>query len=81
MLASYANIITNGPTPIRCMDATAHVHGDAAFVVCYENVAESWLIATNVFRRDGDAWRLVHHQAGPVPAPEFTTMPDDEYVN
>jgi hypothetical protein len=54
------------------------LHGDVGFVVCYEEIAGQYLIATNAFVRDGSIWRLVHHQAGPtadVPEPE-ETAPD-----
>jgi ketosteroid isomerase-like protein len=40
--------------------------GDAAVVVCRELVAGSPLAATNVFVREDGAWRLMHHQSGPV---------------
>jgi ketosteroid isomerase-like protein len=40
--------------------------GDAAVVVCRELVAGSPLAATNVFVREDGAWKLMHHQSGPV---------------
>lgn len=46
---------------VRCilMDNTAMVIG-------YEIFADGALIATNVFRRNGAVWAIVHHQASPT---------------
>src|SRR5262245_11478763 len=55
-----------GAPPIRHSRAEAYVHGDTAFVVCVEDVGDSELIATNSFIRQQGAWKLVHHQAGPL---------------
>ena len=44
----------------------SHVIGDAAFVTCGESVGNNLLAATNLFVREGMAWRLVHHHASPV---------------
>lgn len=54
---------------IRSVNPEAHVYGDFAFVVCYEVLGGGFLIATNIFVREEGEWRLVHHQAGPTPAP------------
>jgi hypothetical protein len=40
--------------------------GTAGFVVCHEVLPEGVLVATNVFVREDGAWKVVHHQAGPV---------------
>lgn len=57
----------DSPPKIRSVDPKAYVHGDTAFVVCYEDVGGGYLIATNIFVRQDGAWRMVHHQAGPSP--------------
>lgn len=46
--------------------AMAFAHGEAGYVLCYERIGDAVMAATNVFRREGGRWRLVHHQAGPV---------------
>lgn len=56
---------TRSPTP-QCRAPRAFVHGDAAFVICFEDLAGNYLLATNVFVREGGAWRMVHHQSGPT---------------
>lgn len=53
-----------GITPLR---PSIHLLGDTAFVICVERLGGGALVATNVFIREDGAWRLVHHQAGPVP--------------
>ena len=67
VMASWRAILSaNERTPIRCSGATAHVLGEAAYVLCYETIEGTRLIATNTFVREQKAWRLVHHQAAPV---------------
>lgn len=67
VLDSWAGILANPASPdISCHDATAHVLGDSGFVICYEHIAGQFLIATNVFVRDGRLWKMVHHQGGPT---------------
>ena len=70
VMASWAAILGDAAAPdIGCSGVRAHVLGGAAFVVCYESLGGGYLTATNVFVREGTVWKLVHHQAGPVPAP------------
>src|SRR5262245_34440993 len=57
--------------------AVAVVLGETAYVLCRENVRGGRLVATNFFVREDGAWKIVHHQAGPVAA-EAETEPDAE---
>jgi ketosteroid isomerase-like protein len=67
VMTSWRGILENPDAPeIACTEARAHVFGAAALVVCTERLESSQLVASNVFVREDDAWRLVHHQAGPV---------------
>ena len=74
VLESWAAIIANPDSPdIRVHAPEPHLYGEVGFVVCYEEIADQYLIATNIFIRDGSVWRMVHHQAGPttaVPEPD-----------
>lgn len=70
VMASWRAIFESGAPAIRCASPTAHLLGDAAFVICVELVAEGRLCATNLFAREDGAWRMVHHQAGPMTAPD-----------
>ncbi len=54
-----------------------YLYGEVGFVVCYEEIAGQYLIATNVFVRDGKVWRMVHHQAGPTAAVPEPDDPDE----
>jgi ketosteroid isomerase-like protein len=65
VMSSWKGILANPASPdIRIKNARAHVYGDVAFVICYEVVNESVLIATNIFVLQDDHWKIVHHQAG-----------------
>ncbi|HAD24250.1 MAG TPA: DUF4440 domain-containing protein [Alphaproteobacteria bacterium] len=67
--------IFNGPNPpdVRCQAARAVLRGDTAYVLCYEHIDGQFLVATNIFTRSENQWRMIHHQAGPTAtAPEVT---------
>lgn len=67
VMESWAGILGNPGAPrIRCMRPQALLHGELAIVLCYEVVERGYLVATNLFLREGDAWKLFHHQAGPA---------------
>lgn len=62
--------ILNGSAPfvMRADHAEVLLHGELAIVTCYEGNADqpAHLTATNVFVLEADAWRMVHHHAGPL---------------
>lgn len=69
VMASWEAILNHPAQPsVSCLAPEAHMLGDAAYVICFEEVGGSYLLATNIFVREGAAWRLVHHQAGPTSA-------------
>lgn len=71
VIESYRAILT-GPNRVRIAhrDDTAIVTGDEGRVVCIEIVENAALLAaTNVYRRVGADWRMVHHQASPIAMP------------
>lgn len=70
VMESWEAILANPSSPdVRCVGAEAHIVKDAAYVLCYELLPQGALVATNIFIRDGNAWRMIHHQSGPSPAP------------
>lgn len=70
VMTSWRRILSGAGAPqIACREAEAFLRGEMAFVVCYEEITGQFLVATNVFAREGGRWKLVHHQAGPSPAP------------
>lgn len=79
VMESWRSILANPASPeIRCVGAEAHVVADAAYVLCYESMPQGSLVATNIFVRDGNAWRMIHHQSGPSPAPPRGAMSSDD---
>jgi hypothetical protein len=67
VIASFRAILRGGSGPgVRCVRPSACVLGESAFVVCGEALDGDELIATNYFVREDGAWKMVHHQAGPV---------------
>ncbi len=67
VLQSWYAILLGPERPfIRCQMPRVFVHGQSAFVTCYEDLGGHVLAATNVFLREGGQWRLVHHQSGPT---------------
>jgi hypothetical protein len=79
VLASWRAILANPGSPaIRCRRPRAFVHGESAFVVCYEEIEGAVLIATNLFVREGAGWKMTHHQAGPVAAQVVEGDPTEE---
>ncbi len=70
IMECWQAILANPGSPgIQCRNAEAFVLGEAAFVVCYEVLGDSVLVATNIFVQEAGAWKLAHHQAGPCNAP------------
>lgn len=70
VMDSWEGILTSDSAPeISCRNAEAHLLGDSAFVICYEVIAGTILVATNLLRREDREWKLVHHQAGPCDLP------------
>ena len=69
IIKSWVAIMTNPEAPkIRCLDAKAEIYGDIGVVICFEELSNNFLIATNIFHREGSFWKMIHHQAGPTSA-------------
>jgi ketosteroid isomerase-like protein len=67
VVESWKRILSNENAPaVTCRKPEVFLHGEMAMVVCYEEIEGQFLAATNLFRREGRQWRLVHHQAGPT---------------
>ncbi len=61
-------VILRSPPPVTFADAEATLWGDLAMVLCRENVDGTTLVASNLFAREREDWRMVHHQATPLTA-------------
>lgn len=67
VMESWFEVLGSPNRPrIRCQKPIVFLHGDFAFVTCYEELGGGFLVATNLFTREGGVWRMVHHQAGPT---------------
>lgn len=66
VLASWQAILRQ-PPKLSCVAPRAVLTGeDSAYVLCYEQLGDAVLIATNIFVRQQKVWRIVHHQSGPT---------------
>ena len=71
VLQSWREIIAAGAPSIRVEGARALLlSSNVAIVVCVERLGQAALAATNVFVREGGAWKLAHHHAGPTQGEE-----------
>lgn len=66
VLASWRAIFRNPRAPeVHCEDPVVLMMEASAIVICTESLPEGSLVATNVFVREPDGWRMTHHHAGP----------------
>lgn len=69
VLESWATILGHLQTPqIWPGDPIPIIAGNTAIVLCVERVGGAELMASNAFVREDGAWRMVNHQATPMPA-------------
>lgn len=79
VLDSWRRILSSPRAPdIACSRVRVALFGDLAIVTCREGFEgqPGALVATNVFVRQSDGWRMLHHHAGPV-APSERSAPDE----
>ena len=69
IMESWRGILSNPDSPrIACYDERVFLYGDTALVICEEELEGGTLIASNLFVRENDGWRMAHHQAGQLMA-------------
>ena len=69
VMESWQGILANPDAPrIACYDERVLMYGDAALVVCEEELDGGTLVASNWFVREETEWRLAHHHAGQLVA-------------
>jgi SnoaL-like domain len=69
VIDSWRRILSHDSAPkIVCREPQVLLLADVAVVICYEDIEGQLLVATNVFRREGRNWLMIHHQAGPTVA-------------
>ncbi len=64
VLQSWRDILDGGPPPIECLEPRVTWVGELALLTCLEQIDQNLLAATNIFVREDDEWRLIHHHAG-----------------
>jgi len=65
IIESWAGILSNpGAARIACYDEQVFLYGDAALVLCEEELEGGTLAASNFFVREAGGWRMAHHHAG-----------------
>lgn len=71
---------------VHAEDERAFVAGGIGVVVCVEvlrpasgHADPARMQATNVYRREGESWKMVHHHASPMP--EIEESAEDDTVN
>ena len=75
VMESWKGIFTSdGEHEVRSAQAKLTQHADVALVTCYELLATSYMVATNIFVRREGGWRMIHHHAGAC----FAGRPNDE---
>jgi len=72
IMASWQAIMRNrtAPTEIRIVEDRVVVRGRMGMVICREILPNAHLMATNMFVREGDAWKIAHHQSAVAPPPK-----------
>lgn len=79
VLEGWRRILQNpGQPPVEMLAPRVTLWGDVALVTCFERVDGQYLIASNLFVREGKGWKLSHHQAGPVATPPPGGASNDE---
>lgn len=77
VMKSWRSILHQPASPhVICHLPQARVLGEFAYVLCFEQIEDAFLIATNIFVREDSRWKLFHHQAGPTPAPPLDDTAD-----
>lgn len=79
VLEGWRRILNNPAQPsVQMLAPRVTLWGDVALVLCFERVQDQYLVASNIFVREGKGWKLAHHQAGPVAAPSSGEVAEEE---
>jgi ketosteroid isomerase-like protein len=83
IIESWRGILESPDSPpIRCQEESVRFVADTALVVCVEMIGERALVATNLFVRENDTWRMALHHATPTArAPATRRAPEAKTVH
>ena len=66
VIKSWRTILSDGGiASIKCSNARAFLYGEYAYIICQEHLESSILSATNIFLKECETWKIIHHQASP----------------
>ena len=77
IMISWRDIFENQQVEsvIVCHEPRVLFQGDVMSVICYEQLSQGWLVATNNFVVENEEVRIFHHQASQcVNAPEISDL-------
>lgn len=67
VVQSWRAILANPQAPqVMVHDDRAFLYGDVAIVQCEEELDAGHLAATNMFVREAETWKMIHHQASQI---------------
>lgn len=79
VLEGWRRILSNPSQPaVQMLAPRVVLWADVAMVLCFERVEDQYLVASNIFVREGKGWKLSHHQAGPVATPPPGSASNDD---
>ena len=79
VLTSWNDLMRSPAMPeIQQRNERVTLYTDTALVLCEEILGGAVLAAANLFVREKGAWRLAHHQAGPVAEPRASVTRGSE---
>ena len=81
VMQSWHAILRGAGAPeILCHTPRVTFYGELASVICYEEIAGGYLLATNLFVRERGRWRMVHHQAAPTHGEPPESDDDEDFI-
>ena len=78
VMESWKRIFENTPAiQFMLTDVSVQVHGRVAWVTLYENLnsklegqdVSATILTTNIFQKDAEGWRMIHHHGSSVAQP------------
>lgn len=66
VVGSWSQILAQSGLEIRASQLEIRLLGDGALTTCIETLGEVELAVTNIYAREADGWKIVHHHASPV---------------
>lgn len=66
VVGSWTQILAQRGLEIHASKLEIRLLGDGALTTCIETLGDVELAVTNIYAREADGWKLVHHHASPV---------------